>query len=87
MAFLYDYNTRKKARHTLHYLEEKCRGRATGDRLHQHVERGLNERKLLWPYVPLWDEEDKKKKATLISTAPPSSHYHNYYNAYYYYIY
>lgn len=50
-------------------------------------EAGLNERKLLWPYVPLWDEEDKKKKTTLISTAPPSPHYHNYYNAYYYYVY
>lgn len=35
-----------------------------------YVERGLNERKLLWYYVPLWDEEDKKKKTTLISTAP-----------------
>lgn len=35
-----------------------------------YVERGLNERKLLWYYVPLWDEEDKKKKTTLIPTAP-----------------
>lgn len=36
-----------------------------------YVERGLNERKLLWYSVPLWDEEDKKKRTTLISTAPP----------------
>lgn len=36
-----------------------------------YVERGLNERKLLWYYVPLWDEEDKKKRTTFISTAPP----------------